>query len=925
MSSPDDWLGDIIISNEWMGSSDDLILGSMQHVFLQDVSFLGLTQFGWNFQGRLDVPCGQLHQCCIAAGGKQHVCKGVDTRSSAKVVHCVFPMHAMNHSDAEKIGQLSLVSVKFRGWVDIRQLDHFRTKKVDAPDVLSASGNLPLDDIILSTSKMDFAIPSFGYFDSSTVVIPKCRMDLTDGDSPREWSLLELFSGGFGGWKQSALIMNNLHQNWKYTLAVEIEHYIARMYCKNFSAISLDQSDHFMDQSCHIAGANGQGCELFRGDVKNDKFMKLLPWNLDLVLVMSPPCPPWCRSSQKNGLQHDDGLLFIEAFAKMRYLQPKAVAIENVDSICDHAHFQWLLMMLNWAGYKIIWQKIADLRVIAPIHRRRWLAVCVPVDDHTGANPLVDFIPMPLTNLMKFGVFIDLPEDHIKELLLDDTLKAVYSDPALLQSKKRGRKPKTPEEVMKERIVDPFSGMNTLMAMYGAQHDMSQNRLLEAGLFAQLTEHKGQPRFFSPMETAILHGVVIDFFVHGHLRVGHVAVGNCIATPQAALALALATVVANPNLGLDPETFVIECLSQRLHASNAKVVLQENGWALVRKDEPKDISTDAEIHELCQRDTVSVENHEDGSHHHMGCIDATLPFVLSFNLICVDVHGNTHVYQASHMETIEQALIAHDRFDLLDGVDVIDESCTAICLKTPVERDMKLSFRVSTPMFRQVVQNRAAWIFVEEGSTVHDVLKRHHIDGFNLEAFDVMGNPFNQSQPIARDGLVTLRDPQDISSIPSFIRVASEQTFAEKVQCIRNVLPELRVSPTKIQIQAFDYAAWYELSDKLDDFLFPVLQGIHAWEWKWIRQFNHDSSNLFGEFVPQGDSAAPVSLLTMPLLKHVICDVLNVVGCNDGIPIVLKFQGSWVWTGKLPGVMTFGELEHLLEIVQLKCIRPASD
>lgn len=89
----------------------------------------------------------------------------------------------------------------------------------------------------------DFAIPSFGYRDANTVVIPKFLNDASCGAQPHAWSLLEFFSGGFGGWKQSALIMNKLHNNWNHTLAVEIEHYIARMYCKNFNGTCYDQSD----------------------------------------------------------------------------------------------------------------------------------------------------------------------------------------------------------------------------------------------------------------------------------------------------------------------------------------------------------------------------------------------------------------------------------------------------------------------------------------------------------------------------------------------------------------------------------------------------------------------------------------------------------------------------------------------------------
>lgn len=67
------------------------------------------------------------------------------------------------------------------------------------------------------------------------------------------------------------------------------------------------------------------------------------------------------------------------------------------------------------------------------------------------------------------------------------------------------------------------------MAMYGNQHSLPPHHLRKHGLFTELFVGRFGPRFFSPLELAIAHGISHQFVVPAKGCVGHQAVGNCIS------------------------------------------------------------------------------------------------------------------------------------------------------------------------------------------------------------------------------------------------------------------------------------------------------------------------------------------------------------------------------------------------------------
>ena len=145
------------------------------------------------------------------------------------------------------------------------------------------------------------------------------------------WILAELFSGSFAGWKQASTVMDSLGATWTSTHAVEIDRDLAALYQRNHHVLrSFDEYDPCFRGPGPVVAPDDFRSSIFVGDVRTMNWVKILPWNSELVVSMSPPCPPWSPSSPKNGLEHEDGQLFPEVVAQLRYLQPRAVAIENV-------------------------------------------------------------------------------------------------------------------------------------------------------------------------------------------------------------------------------------------------------------------------------------------------------------------------------------------------------------------------------------------------------------------------------------------------------------------------------------------------------------------------------------------------------------------------------------------------------------------
>ena len=186
-------------------------------------------------------------------------------------------------------------------------------------------------------------------------VVPACSMVLPKAtcEDKLPWFHLELFAGGFGGWKQAAAVLQSQLNVRMQSLAVEIDHDIAGCYAKSFGVpVCFWADDIRLNMPVPFFGPFPHDDMMFVGDVAEKNWVKLVPWATRVVCTMSSPCPPWRRASDPDGLHDLAGRSLVEAIANLRLVRPYLVVMESVDSFRCHPHFQGILDCMKWAGYK---------------------------------------------------------------------------------------------------------------------------------------------------------------------------------------------------------------------------------------------------------------------------------------------------------------------------------------------------------------------------------------------------------------------------------------------------------------------------------------------------------------------------------------------------------------------------------------------
>lgn len=217
-------------------------------------------------------------------------------------------------------------------------------------------------------------------FDTHSMQLPTrsaVHRDLPFGED-RPIRVLELFSGGYGGWAGS---MNFLRQFLQFSVHVvgidaswdAVQHYSIAHSAnivngfRPFPSMLLDQDEHT------VIWAN-LGDESFHGYPLC--FKPVMDWGPDF-LVFSSPCPPWSTAGRNSGLTVEEGMLFAKTVAMCRLLQPPVIGIEQVAGFPAHPHFQVLMHQLRSAGYQILWQGVTDSNQMGSATRQRWLCLAV--------------------------------------------------------------------------------------------------------------------------------------------------------------------------------------------------------------------------------------------------------------------------------------------------------------------------------------------------------------------------------------------------------------------------------------------------------------------------------------------------------------------------------------------------------------------
>lgn len=188
----------------------------------------------------------------------------------------------------------------------------------------------------------------------------------------------ELFCGGFSGWTQASIFLNETTVPISSVFAIDKHHEAIRTFARSYAKGDYVRN---ADEAIHVASTKfdvEHDSLMIHGDVLEGWWVQFVPI-LD-VLAMSPPCPSWSQAHVAYGLMREDGFLTIEAMLKATLLRPKVIAFENVAGMPQHPHYQILLEVFAWLGWQVTWKAKIDLEEVLPHQRERFLLTLLRSD-----------------------------------------------------------------------------------------------------------------------------------------------------------------------------------------------------------------------------------------------------------------------------------------------------------------------------------------------------------------------------------------------------------------------------------------------------------------------------------------------------------------------------------------------------------------
>ena len=294
--------------------------GTLCNVYFADVVFHGTWNGEHHFTGRLTIPNEQMQLCCIRSEGRLHDCDKMRVKEEHIPAYWHIPEDSLLSIECSLVDSMSIRGARTEGQLALEQfqsMQHcvcFHQERV-----------LPVDRVGNDDEHVSLVPPIDGLFwalgvvdgESSLHLTPKEFLKHDDGND--QFTLLELFAGGFAGWHRAAEIMTTCHVKWASTLAVEIDRCVAQVYANNHVSQVHDCEDPFFQNGVSLKSGHFVGSQLFRGSVLHSGVARLVPWMHRVITAISSPCPPWSAASEKNGLNHEDGRLLVRVASLMRF------------------------------------------------------------------------------------------------------------------------------------------------------------------------------------------------------------------------------------------------------------------------------------------------------------------------------------------------------------------------------------------------------------------------------------------------------------------------------------------------------------------------------------------------------------------------------------------------------------------------------
>ena len=392
-------------------------------------------------------------------------------------------------------------------------------------------------------------------------------------------SMLELFSGGFGGWHLAQKFLVSLGLPRKQILGLDHELSAVVQYATSHQAAVLTTTSPLgVDALEQI-----QTDVIFYEEISSVTWLQKVAWIRPKYVTVSAPCPSWSAAGMRSGLEDENGITFVEAWKSLRLLQPDVVGVEQVSGFKSHPHFELMQDIGRWAGYELLHDSIHELAEVCPVKRPRWLAIYVRQD----LTPPSDWTWQPWIKWMDrtpsiFGALDHLspwecacfePSYEVAKMYMESNLM-----PGALRSWTR-------QEILRYRIPGNDQKQNVFMRAYGFQHDLPYHVLLSRGLMGHFVRQEDTFRFWTPWEIALLHLLPRGITMIKPVKIAYQLLGNMIAPPHAAQVLMNMYKLSSPQDVPEPQSIFQKIMALRCTITNSHREQDDYAWYFGTREE----------------------------------------------------------------------------------------------------------------------------------------------------------------------------------------------------------------------------------------------------------------------------------------------------------------------------------------------------
>ena len=385
------------------------------------------------------------------------------------------------------------------------------------------------------------------------------------------------FAGAFGGWSQVQrwLVAHGLIHEPNQTIMIECDYQTCVQAQRTLGATMAFPDDINLPASKKV---------IVQGDVADMRWARQIITGENMMHTASFPCQPFSRGGKKSGIECRDGQTIIRLAVVLRFMQPVAIALENVADFRCHSHASVIFRFLKWAGFGFAWQQTHDLQSLSSCNRARWLGVFIRQD--LQSKVCMGTFHLHESNKTMWDAVsyrFDLPPKMIQQLILTPEMLECYGDKTLLPKSKQIKGQMTSQQVLQARCPQSEDNLGTLVASYMRQHELPFHHLAKHGIFAELMINGAdQVSFIDPVRWAAMMGNMHTLFLPENLEDAFQMLGNCIATPHAALAL---IVMLNHTICqkvcIPVEQSINQMWADRTLVNQAMVVENESGFAIL--------------------------------------------------------------------------------------------------------------------------------------------------------------------------------------------------------------------------------------------------------------------------------------------------------------------------------------------------------